>query len=234
MPKYIYKPRPIVNLNLILLEAELETVSEFYDHTKFSFRKRVKTLEAQIQREGKYHPKSYWTEDAGGGITRGEIVSDQKTNLESVANLTGYFCVIATYSIFERFLYDLFGYIKRFKMLVPPKFEHNNWLDLKGYKRLLKANGVDIIAPPIKYNELIKLLNFRNAIAHYGGWVTPDNAQKLTGYGYKEGHQITISKAYFRSSIALVRHTCQQLAKQFAQQLAAHERKSARKRSAKT
>src|ERR1022692_1955826 len=72
----------------------------------------------------------------------------------------------------------------------------------------------DIIAPPIKYNELIKLLNFRNAIAHYGGWVTPDNAQKLTGYGYKEGHQITISKAYFRSSIALVRHTCQQLAKQ--------------------
>jgi hypothetical protein len=232
MPRYIYKPRNPVYLTLRLLEDELETVSEFYDCTEFSFRKRIKKLEAQIK------PKSYWTEDVGGGMTRGEIVSDQKMDLESAASLTGYFGVIATYSIFERFLYDLFGYIKRFKMLVPPEFERKRWLDLKGYQRVLKANGIDITTPPIKYGELIKLLNLRNAIAHSGGWVTPDNAQKLKGYGYKEGRQVTISEPYFRTSVTLVRGTIQQVAEQFAQQVArqfaAQEQKGARKRSAKT
>jgi hypothetical protein len=115
---------------------------------------------------------------------------------------------MAVYSIFERFLYDLFGYIKRSKMSVSPQQKKRRYLDLSGYKKVLKANGVNI-ASSRGYRELEKLRDFRNAIAHQGVWVTEDNEPTLKRYRFKEGDHITVSEAYFRSSATFVRHTCQ-------------------------
>jgi hypothetical protein len=220
--------RYIVRANSRLVEIDLETAVEFYDHTEASFRKQIEIFEARVQKKVKQHPKSYWDEEVSDGVTRGEIVSEQRMELLGIAALNGHFGILTVYSAFDRFLNHLFQYIKEFKMSVPPAFKRKNWLDLVGYKEVLKANGVDITVAPIRYQELIKLRDIRNAIAHDGGWVTHDNERRLRSYGYKASTQITISDECFRSSVTLVRESFERIAKLFARKLAACELRNQR------
>ncbi len=203
-----------IHAYLRMAQLQLHALVEFYEHTRASFDCRLNAFERKA--EGK--PESYWNESVGSGLTRSDIASEEHGKLEELAALNGYFGVLSAYATLDSFLYQTFEYAKMHKMPVPTAFQNKRSLDLVGYKDVLKACGVDI-SKPTKYEELIKLRDIRNTIAHYGGWVEPEMENSLRKYKFKVGSKIKISDGYFRSSVGLVKTTCQQITKLFVEQL---------------
>ena len=59
----------------------------------------------------------------------------------------------------------------------------------------------------------------RNAIAHQGGFVVPENEKKLQAYGYKLDHLIDISDSELKAAVKLARESCSQLRTEYSKVL---------------
>ena len=197
----------VFRTNQTLVEMELRALLEWYDHTDGSFEKRIRGMEQEFEKKS----DEYWREDVGEGVTRGDLASDQHTELLSIASMTDFFGVQTTYSIFERFLFQLFREIKYFQLNIPQEFVKKKSLDLPGYKEVLKSIGISITDPPIQYSELIKLRDYRVTSAHYGGWITEENENQMRPYKFKNGDFLSLPDGYFHDAVGLVQETCQQI-----------------------
>jgi hypothetical protein len=85
---------------LRLVEIDLETVDEFHNQTARYFQKRIE----DFKKNAASRPDSYWEEDLGGGTTRGELASEERGELETLAQMNNRFGLLAAYAIFERCL----------------------------------------------------------------------------------------------------------------------------------
>ena len=93
-------------------------------------------------------------------------------------------------------------------MRIPKEYASKKWLDLPGYAAVLKENGIIITSVPVEYTSLIQLRDIRNAIAHHGGWVTEENEQRMSQYGYKVGDFVQVDDNYVRNAIVLTIESC--------------------------
>ncbi len=196
--------------SLSLMEIELRTAVEFYEHTASNFQHKLRA----IVRDFATLPRSEWERDLGGGMTMGELASDQRHELEALSEMNGYFGTLTAYSVFERCLFYMFRDAKRLKLITDKRYQ-KSYLTLDGYKEVFKIIGIDLDKSPFKWIEIRKLQLLRNAIAHHGGFVTPDYAPRVERYGYKVGETIVIDDDYFRSSVTLVRETYSAMVRQY-------------------
>lgn len=60
-----------------IIQIELQTAEDFYDHTFRFFERQIKQLDAR----GKKHSQSYWDHDMGAGTTRSELASEERAEL---------------------------------------------------------------------------------------------------------------------------------------------------------
>ena len=197
-----------LRIGVRLLEIDLETIVEFYVHSLSNFQKKIQA----IDKKGASRPKSYWKQDLGMGITRGEIVSEERRQLEHMLEMNGYFGVLAVYATFERCLQSTFQDMKRLKLTR----DKRQYLTLDGYKDCLKQIGIKLAQPPFRWSDIRQLQTLRNAIAHQDGYVIGENEQKLRDYGYKLGDSVVITERYFRSAVELVKESCELVVNQYS------------------
>lgn len=187
-----------------LVRLELDAAERFFRFSELRFLREAEKL----RKEEKVHPDSYWKEDLEFGATRGDFLADEFGEVREMQQLNRYFGVILVYSTLERFLFVIFRSAKRLKLIREPAFEKKRYLDFGRYVQVLKDIGVDLPRRKKEYAALHKLLNIRNAIAHYGGWVHSGIAPKLKQYKFEEHQRIELDEDYFLEVKELVQDEC--------------------------
>jgi hypothetical protein len=206
----LFMPAYVVRATVSLVRIEIRAALDFYEHTDANFQRAIRSFDADIAK----YPASFWDQEPIEGFSPGDLASDQRVELLSLSELTGTFGIIMVYSIFERFLQNMFEYIKLGNVL-SEEMRRARWLDFKGHKDALKTIGIDITRAPFDYQELLKLNAIRNALTHQGGWVTEENAKKLKPFGFARGNSITISQEYFKSAALLILTTSEDIAEAY-------------------
>jgi hypothetical protein len=201
-----------LRIGVRLREIDLDTIVDFYDHSAGNFQKKIEA----IHKKCASRPDSYWKEDLGMGTTRGELVSEERQQLEHMLEMNGYFGVLGVYSVFERCLHETFDDMKRLKLIKDKQYQKKPFLTLDQYKDCFKPVGINLTQPPFGWDDIKKLQALRNAIAHQDGYVVPENLEKLKAYGYKVGEEVNISEQYFRSAVKLVKESCSLVAEKYS------------------
>lgn len=209
-----------------MVDMELRGLLEWHEETDSAWSKRVQKFEQEV----KQFSDAELNEEFDFGFSRNDLITDQHMELISVAELTDEFALVYVYSIFERFLFRIYGYVKAFGMAIPDAMKKRHgtpktWLDVPGYAAVLKENGIVITHPPIEYGEITKMRHIRHAITHFGGWVTEENENDLKQYGFKVGVPISLADGYVEDCVGLVGVSCDQITKMCTPVFAAHMRK---------
>ena len=171
----------------------------FYLHAFGYFEHRTKELEREI---AKTPPKN--SEDES-------FVGDTFAELKLGKTQSGYLCVLMMFSALERFLQD----IHDLTMFLGTTAELRNVTLYSGQKRLsldyfksfFKRLGIDLCTAPYDWASVVRLQQYRNAIAHQGGMVTESNYRVLSPYGHALGEQIEISLEYVTGTGRLIDQT---------------------------
>lgn len=213
-----------MRVGLRLVHMDIEMGVEFYDQTRTHYRRKMQKQEERYNTR----PASYWQEDIGYGTTRGDLASDEYQELEEMLQLNSYFGVLTIFAAFERCFLRIFQDMRTEKLIKDKWQKKQGFLKLDEYKEALKGIDVLVAQPPFKWNDIIRLQNIRNAIAHQNGFATEENSKRLKGYGYKEGQRIDITDKYFRDSVDLVKDSSTLLVKEYGKALRKTKRKKRR------
>lgn len=204
---YKYDSSHMLRIPQHLANMELDALVEWREQTVRHFTNRVRDFDKKSDKQ----PDPYWNEDLGGGMTRGELAAEQRSELLGFAELSDEFGVVTAWAILERFLFQLFKDIKHFNLLISPETAKKKSLDFKGYRPMLQEIGVNIDASPVQYKQLLKLRAIRVALMHYGGWVTDENEKEMRPYGFKLDQRIELPDDYFTEAVGLVKESCSQI-----------------------
>jgi len=200
---------------LRIAEYDLDFADEFHKQTGRYFQKKIEAFKAKADS----NPDAYWEQDVGG-ITRGELASEELRELESFAEMNNRFGLLAVFAAFERLLQRIHQDMMN-QNLIHRRFKRA-YLTFDESKDSLAKIGIYLTQKPFDWAGLRKLQTLRNAIAHQDGWVTDENFNKLRSYRYKLGQQIEITDNYFDDSMNLVKQSCSQLVKAYSVVLGAH------------
>src|ERR1035438_5938278 len=85
---------------LSLARIDLDIVEDFHDQTAKHFQRALKALKTRNDSR----PNSYWDEDAGDGTTRGDQASEERFQLEALAQMNNRFGILGVFGAFERLL----------------------------------------------------------------------------------------------------------------------------------
>jgi hypothetical protein len=200
---------------LRIAEYDLETVDEFHKQTARYFQKKIEAFRT----ESVSHPDSYWKQDVGAGITRGDLASEKLNELETLAQMNNRFGILGVFATFERLLLRIHQDMMHLKLVRNRHFKRDH-LTFYEYKDSLSEIGIYLTKAPFDWAKLRKLQTLRNAIAHQDGFVTEENINTLRSCGYKkEGESIDITDSYFNDSLNLVKRSCAQLVKSYSEVL---------------
>jgi hypothetical protein len=208
---------------LRIAEYDLEFADEFHNRTGRYFQKKIEAFKARADS----HPDAYWEQDVGG-ITRGELASEELRELESFAEMNNRFGVLAVFAAFERLVQRIHQDMMNQNLIHDRRFK-KVYLTFDESKDSLAKIGIYVTKAPFDWSNLRKLQTLRNAIAHQDGWVTDENINKLRSYRYKVGQRIEITDSSFGDSMNLVKQSCSQLVKGYSVALSRITNRSHRK-----
>jgi hypothetical protein len=198
---------------LRLVHFDIEIGVEFYEETRSHYSRKAKTLEEKHNAR----PSSYWSEDVGDGTTRGDLASEEYGELEEMLQLNSYFGMVTVFGALERCFLRIFQDMKSLKLVEDKHQKKRSYLTLGGYKDALKSVDIHVAKQPFKWSDIIKFQDLRDAIAHQNGFVTEENINRLTQYGYKKlGQRVEISDKYFRSAVELAKESSTLLVKEYS------------------
>jgi hypothetical protein len=188
-----------------MLRIELDTAERFFRFSEPRFQRELRKLE----KEEKSHSESYWNENLDFGTTRGDLLSEEYSQIREMQRLNRYFGVILVYSALDRFLFAIYRDARRLGLVKDKQLGAKPYLDFKGYVQVLRKDlGIDVIGRCTEYAALNKLRNIRNVIAHDAGWVHSSSVKKLKQYGFKTHQQIELPEGYFSEIRKLVMEVC--------------------------
>jgi len=189
-----------------LVRLELNASERFFRFSESQFFHELDKLKKQERSR----PESYWRQELDFGATRGDLLSDEYTEIKEMQRLNRYFGVILIYSTLERFLFAIFRAAKESNLIKNPKTAAKRNLDFKSYVQFLKKDiGINLVKRTKEYAALNKLRAIRNAIAHHGGLVHSETLSTLKAYGFAEHQRIELEEDYFYEVKELVRKECE-------------------------
>jgi hypothetical protein len=189
-----------------LCRSAVNEMRDFYLHAAGYFDRRIKQFERKFT-------------DDNAGTEYGEYISDHLFELREYKNLAGYFAVLMMFSAFERLLQDLYD-DSIFLAAVPELRDvilraTRGRMSLDDFRSFFKVLGIDLGTSAYHWSALCRLQNYRNAIAHQGGWVTESNLNKVASHGHKLGDHIEISLEFVTKAGDLIDKTANELCGDF-------------------
>jgi len=180
---------------VLMARITLSELKRFYDEATKHFDAQFARLEMCA--------KSTLPEDDD----ESEYLSVMMEELEGMSDLVQKFGVIGIYRTFEIFLRKAVGRQRMAGAVISGQTAR--YVDK--LKDQLKEIGVELTQPPFQWQEITKLREIRNCIAHNEGWVDKESASILRSYGLpaEEGHCLKLPKGYFLEALELVDKTCE-------------------------
>lgn len=184
---------------------ELSSAREFTKEAVGYFKQSLKEFKKSAP------PRHKW--DEGEEMYHADMV----TEIEGNQDLSCYFGLMLTYSALERYFQGVYETTSRLGTI--PELREviltvtRKWLRLEDFGTFSKRLGIDLTKKPFEWNGLLKLQEFRNAIAHQRGFITDDNLKALSKYkkssgeNYKEYDSLEVSLNDVLQNIALVEQT---------------------------
>jgi hypothetical protein len=150
--------------------------------------------------------------DGSTGLTEEEeemmadYLMERRDNIESLLDRGNTLGILGLYAFFERFLNEVVDHLRVGGAPIPQSKKGFTLYQLRTH---LQSVGIDMNAAPFNWNELDKLREIRNCIAHTNGWVTDDFARRLNSLGMnmKVDTQLPLPENFFRDSWSLVNET---------------------------
>jgi hypothetical protein len=150
--------------DLRIAEYDLEFADEFYNRTGRYFQKKIEAFKARVGA----HPDAYWEQEVGG-ITRGELASEELRELESFGEMNNRFGVPAVCAAFERLVQPIHQDMMNQNLIHDRRFK-KMYLTFDESKDSLARIGIQLTKAPFDWINLRKLQILRNATAHQDGW----------------------------------------------------------------
>jgi len=180
---------------LILAKFSIDELRSFYHEAKKHFGLRLAGLEGRS--------KSVSPEDE-----ESDYLADRMEEVAGLLDLNEHFGVVGVYRTFESFLRNVVDHLGNEGFI-----EGETKKYLNGLMGQLREVGVDLKQPPFQWQEIEKLREIRNCIAHGDGWVDSQHVSELRDYilPVEEGQAslLRLPGGYFLEASALVASTCE-------------------------
>ena len=178
---------------LMLAEFSIGELRSFYHEAKGHFGLRLAGLEA---RSNNVSPEDEESDD----------LAHRMEEVAGLLDLNEHFGVVGAYRTFEIFLRNVVNQLRDQGVI---QGKTKSYLD--GLKDQLREVGVDLERPPFQWQEINKLREIRNCIAH-SGWVDSQHVSELRDYTLPveegQGSPLRLPGGYFLEASALVVSTC--------------------------
>jgi hypothetical protein len=136
----------------------------------------------------------------------GDYLIERRDMIESLLDRGYTLGILGLYTFLERVLNEAVGHLREGGASIPqPKKGFN----LHQLRTQLQSVGIDMNAPPFDWNEIDRLREIRNCIAHTNGWITDDFAARLNSLGMhvKADTPLKLPDKFFQDSWTLVDDT---------------------------